>query len=72
MATRKKKEQPVDLASKIKKEGAFREWCKKRGYSKVTSRCIQEGLASKNPTVRKRAAMAKGFATMRKKRRKRK
>ena len=39
--------------------GAFTKYC----GGKVTEKCIQKGLRSKNPTIRKRAQFAK---TMRK------
>lgn len=43
-------------------KGSFREYC----GGKVTNECIQRGLKSPNPTIRKRAALAKAFAKMRK------
>jgi len=45
----------------IKEEnrGKFTEYCKRKGYKKVTQKCIQEGLRSKNLTTRKRAVFAK-------------
>ena len=52
----------------VKKPGAFRSWCRKQGYSKVNTRCIQKGLKSKNPTTRKRARLALTFKKMRAKR----
>lgn len=48
------------VAKKIKKEGtdgSFREYC----GGKVTMECIERGLKSKDPKVRKRAALAKAF-----------
>ena len=54
MATKKKK---ID-SSKIK-SGAFTAWCKRMGYSGVTSECIQKGLKSKNAHVRKMANFAR-------------
>lgn len=48
------------------KEGAFTSWCKKQGYGGVTNACIQAGLNSKNPTMRKRAQLAKTFRKMKK------
>lgn len=41
------------------KEGAFTAWCKRQGYDGVTQECIQKGLASDNPTIRKRANFAR-------------
>ncbi|MRJ06265.1 MAG: hypothetical protein C6I01_01935 [Epsilonproteobacteria bacterium] len=43
---------------KIKKPGSFTEYCRKKGYKKVTLQCIKEGLKSKNPLTRKRALFA--------------
>jgi len=48
------------VVKKIKKagtEGSFREYC----GGKVTMECIERGLKSKDPKVRKRAALAKAF-----------
>jgi len=44
-------------------KGSFREWC----GGKVTDECIERGLKSKNPKIRRRAALAKAFRNMRKK-----
>lgn len=45
----------------IKKEnrGKFTEYCKRKGYTKVTNACIEEGLASKMASTRKQAQFAK-------------
>jgi len=51
----------------IKNKGSFRGWCKSRGYKQVTLACIQEGKRSKNPTIRRRATLAKTLMGMRKK-----
>jgi len=48
--------------------GAFTRWCKRQGYSGVTNECIQKGLKSKNPTIKKRAAFAKAARNISKKR----
>ena len=48
-------------------EGAFAAWCKEQGYGSVTAECIAQGLKSKSPTIRRRAGLAKAFATARKK-----
>lgn len=61
----KKKKPLSDVAKKVK-EGTFRAWCQRRGYSKVTSQCIAEGKRSKNPTTRRRANLAATFAKYRK------
>ncbi len=55
----------------IKKRGAFTQWCKRRGYSGVTQRCIEEGKRSKNPTTRRRAVLARTLRKTNKKRGKR-
>ena len=67
----KKNEDNKWIQSAIKKPGAFTKYCKRKGYKGVTNACIEEGLRSKNPTIRRRAALAK---TLRKlgRRRKRK
>lgn len=46
--------------------GSFREWCRRRGFSKVTAECIADGLKSLNVAIRKKAGLAKAYATMRK------
>ncbi|MEM4619679.1 MAG: hypothetical protein QW607_05645 [Desulfurococcaceae archaeon] len=56
----------------IKKPGAFREWCIRRGYSGVTKACIEEGKRSKNPTTRRRAVLAETLMKLRKKKKKKK
>jgi hypothetical protein len=35
--------------------GKFTEWCKRHGYKSANAACEEEGLASKNATIRKRA-----------------
>jgi len=51
----------------IKKKGAFTQYCKNKGYKKVTNKCIQEGLKSKNPKTRARARLAKTLRKLNKK-----
>ena len=58
------------IQSAIKNPGSFTEWCKRRGYKGVTSECIAEGLKSKDPTTRRRAALAKTLKGMAKRRKK--
>jgi len=56
--------------SKMKKKGtvgAFTEWCKRQGYSGVTSACIEKGLKSKSLTIKRRAAFAKAMRSMKRK-----
>jgi len=69
--TKSKSKNKKNWIPKDLKKGAFTKWCKSRGYSGVTSECIREGQKSKNPTVRKRATLAKTFKKMAKKRKKR-
>lgn len=40
-------------------KGKFTEYCKNKGYEKVTDTCIDEGLASESVKLRKRAQFAK-------------
>jgi len=56
MAKRKSKRPPLKLNLK---EGTFTAWCKRQGFKGVTAECIRKGLASKNPTTRKRANFAR-------------
>ncbi|MEM1672862.1 MAG: hypothetical protein QXT86_12510 [Archaeoglobaceae archaeon] len=53
----------------IKNPGSFTAYCKRKGHKGVTEECIRQGLKSSNPTVRRRARLAK---TLRKLRRRRK
>jgi hypothetical protein len=48
----------------ISKPGSFTAYCKKLGYSGVTSECIQRGLKSNDPTTRKRASLARTLRRM--------
>lgn len=44
----------------VRRPGAFTAWCKRHGYgNKVTSKCIQAGLKSKDPRVKKMANFAR-------------
>jgi hypothetical protein len=54
----------------IKKPGAFTEWCKRRGYSGVNQKCIEEGKRSPNPTTRRRAYLAETLRKLAKRRKK--
>jgi len=42
-------------------KGEFTEWCKQQGYKKVTCGCIEKGLKSSDPKVRKQANFARNF-----------
>jgi len=44
-----------------KNKGKFTEYCKKQGEKKVTCKCINKGLKSKNPVTRKRANFARNL-----------
>lgn len=46
------------IQSAIKKPGSFTAYCKRKGYSGVTQKCIEEGKRSKNPKTRRRAYLA--------------
>lgn len=59
MAKSKKKWIPKKM-----KKGSFTKHC----GGKVTDECIRKGLKSSNPTTRKRAALAKSFRTIARKR----
>ena len=50
------------IQSAIKKPGSFKKYC----GGKVTQKCIQKGLKSKNPLTRKRAGLAKALLSMHK------
>ena len=56
----------------VKKPGSFTAWCKRQGFSGVTSACIAKGKRSKNATTRKRANLAQTFRKTAKKRKRRK
>lgn len=44
---------------KESRKGTFTKWCKKQGYKGVTKECINKGLKSKNPAIRKKANFAR-------------
>ena len=54
----------------IKRPGAFREWCKKRGFPGATAECIQAGKRSKNPRIRREALLAEKLKKFSKRKRK--
>lgn len=56
----------------VKHPGAFRSWCKRQGYSRVNTACINKGKKASNSTIRKRAVLADNFRKMRAKRKKKK
>jgi len=61
---KKKKGKWIQAATKRMKRkgttGSFRAWCARRGLgNKVTLLCIQKGLRSKSPAIRKKANFAR-------------
>ena len=48
-----------DIHIKKNMEGTFTEWCKRHGHNSVTSACIQAGLSSSDPRIRKKANFAR-------------
>jgi len=73
-SSRKSKEKWMqEVKEEIKRkgtEGAFRRYCQRKGYKKVTWKCIEEGKRSPNPKTRKRANLAAKFLKANKKRKK--
>lgn len=69
---KKKKSKKRWIQGAIKNEGAFTEWCKRRGFGGVTQACIQAGLKSKDPTVRRRANLARTLKRLAKRKKRRK
>jgi len=49
----------------IKKPGAFREWCQRRGFEGANKACIALGKKSRDATTRRRARFAETLATLR-------
>ena len=41
------------------KKGSFTRYCRRKGFKKVTSKCIRMGLKSKNRKTRRRANFAR-------------
>ena len=56
-----KKKRKKKLKIKIKKssQGSFTAYCKRKGYSKVTTACISQGLKSSSSSIRKKANFAR-------------
>lgn len=65
MAKRKWTQQAAKSIERRGTEGSFRAWCQRRGHGKVTAECIAEGLRSKDPGIRKKAGLAKAYAKIR-------
>jgi len=55
MAKKKKK---LKIKIKPSKVGSFTAYCKRKGYSGVTSSCIAQGKRSKSAAIRKKATFA--------------
>ena len=49
----------MSIEIKEANKGKFTEYCKDKGHKSVTSKCIEEGLASKSAKVNKRAQFVK-------------
>jgi len=66
MAQKKRKKSKI----KIKKstQGSFKAYCRKKGYSGVTTACINEGLRSSSSVIRKKANFARNSRHWKKKR----
>lgn len=52
-------EDKSNIHIKKSRQGSFTKWCKQQGFSGVTQECIQKGLKSKNPAIRKKANFAR-------------
>ena len=67
-SSRRRKSRWMNRAtSSMKKRGtrgSFTAYCKRLGFSGVTSECIRRGLKSKDPGIRKKAAFAKAAKTV--------
>ena len=57
----KKKSKNMWMQNAVKKRGSFTAYCQSKGFGGVTDKCIAEGKASKDPTVKKRAVLAQTF-----------
>lgn len=60
--SKKKKKWIQKASARMKKEGtegSFTAWCKRKGHDGVTEECIRQGLASKDPGIRKKANFAR-------------
>ena len=66
MARRKKRW----IQGAVKKEGSFRAYCRRLGFSGVTQECVERGKRSKNPTIRRRAILAQTLKRLSKRRKK--
>ena len=54
-------EDPKWMQHAVHKKGVFTAYCKRNGFKGVTKECIEKGLKSKDPIVRKRANLARIF-----------
>ena len=58
----------MEIKIKKSKIGSFTEYCKRKGYHKVTKKCIEEGKRSKSKAIRKKAVFAENARKWKKKR----
>ena len=60
---RKRSRKWIQSASRRMKKrgtvGSFGKYCQRLGFASVTDACIRKGLASRDPTIRKRANFAR-------------
>lgn len=70
MARKSSKKKDKWIQGAIKHPGSFTAWCKKQGFSHATEACIKKGEKSSNPTIRKRATLAKTLKGLAKKKKK--
>ena len=75
MAKRRKKKFLKKARASMKKRGTvgtFTAWCKRQGFSGVTSACIAKGKKSRSKVTQKRANFAKGMKTIARRRKRKK
>lgn len=65
---RKSKKKSHWIQDAIKHPGSFTAWCKKQGFLGASESCIKQGEQSKNPAIRKKAALAKTLKKLAKRR----
>lgn len=65
---RKKKKKKSKIKIKPSKVGSFTSYCKRKGYSGVTSACIAQGKRSRSTSIRRKATFAQNSKRWSKKR----
>lgn len=55
---KKKRKKKMKIKIKPSKVGSFTAWCKRQGFSGVTSSCIAKGKSSRNTSIRRKATFA--------------